>query len=258
MQSANDQINTETRLPDGKAPSSELEALFGAGVHLGYGKSTRHAKMKEYIFGNRSNMEIFDLERTVEKLKDAENYLRELGAGKKIVLWVGTKPAAAAIVEAISTKLGHPYVNERWLGGTLTNFKIIETRLAYWTELEREKEIGGLDKYVKKEKLLKMAELRKLKRMLGGIKNLKFLPDAIVIVDPKEESTAFSESRRKKIPVIALLNTDCDPRGLSYPIPANDNSASSISLILGRLASAYEAGTKEKPAIAANAAQGTI
>ncbi|MDO8523186.1 MAG: 30S ribosomal protein S2 [bacterium] len=250
MQSVTEEIGRQVRVPDGQVASVEVEALFSVGAHLGYGKSTRHPKMKEYIFGNRNNVEIFDLERTVEKLKSAENYLHELGVNKKIVLWVGTKPAAAPAIEATAKKLGAPYVNERWLGGTLTNFKIIETRLAYWAELEREKETGGFDKYVKKEKLLKMVEMRKLQRMLGGIKNLKFLPEAVVIIDPKEENTAFSESRRKKIPVVALLNTDCDPRGISYPVPANDNSTSSISLILDRLASAYEAGTKEvKPAV---------
>lgn len=250
MQSATETINGQVPSSDQPAGPAGIEALFAAGAHLGYGKSTRHSKMKEYIFGNRNNVEIFDLERTAEKLKAAENYLRELGVGKKTVLWVGTKPAAASVIEETAKKLGAPYVNERWLGGTLTNFKIIETRLAYWADLEREKETGGLDKYVKKEKLLKMVELRKLQRMLGGIKNLKFLPEAVVIVDPKEENTAFAESLRKKIPVVALLNTDCDPRRISYPIPANDNATSSISLILGRLAAAYEAGTKEiKPAV---------
>ncbi|OGF61189.1 30S ribosomal protein S2 [Candidatus Giovannonibacteria bacterium RIFCSPHIGHO2_01_FULL_45_33] len=242
MQSVTEEIG-------GQTTSSEIETLFSAGAHLGYGKSTRHPKMKEYIFGSRNNVEIFDLERTAKKLKDAEDYLHKLGANKKTVLWVGTKPAAASVIAETAKKLGAPYVNERWLGGTLTNFKIIEARLAYWANLESEKEAGGFDKYVKKEKLLKMTELRKLQRMLGGIKNLKFLPEAVVIVDPKEESTAFSESKRKKIPVVALLNTDCDPRGVSFPIPANDNSASSVSLILERLAAAYEAGTKEvKPA----------
>lgn len=238
MQSATDEINN-------KVATKEVEALFTAGAHLGYGKSTRHPKMKEYIFGNRNNVEIFDLEKTSEMLTATEKYLHDLGVNKKTVLWVGTKPPAASVIELVAKKIGHPFVNERWLGGTLTNFKIIESRLAYWANLEKELETGGLEKYVKKEKQLKMIELRKLQRMMGGIKNIKSLPDAVVIIDPKEEKTAFAESKIKKIPIIAILNTDCDPRGLAYPIPANDNSSSAIALILERLASAYESGFKK-------------
>ena len=228
----------------GKALVPELETLFSAGAHLGYGKSTRHPKMQSYIFGNRNNIEIFDLEQTLIKIKAAEAYLNELGQNKKVVLWVGTKPSASTTIEEVAHKLNQPFVNDRWLGGTLTNFKVIDGRLKYWANLESEKETGGFEKYVKKEKLLKMVEMRKLSRMLRGIKTMKTLPDAMVIVDPKEESTAFSEARRKNIPVVAILNTDCDPTNISYPIPANDNSTSVAALILNYLAAAYEAGLK--------------
>jgi len=232
-----------------KASAPELEKLLLAGAHLGYGKSTRHPKMKDYIFGSRNNIEIFDLLRTLEKLNEAEAFLQNLGRGKKNVLWVGTKPAASTIIGELGKKMNAFYVNERWLGGTLTNFKIIEIRLNYWASLEKEKETGEFEKYVKKEKMLKMIELRKLQRMLGGIKHMRSLPEAVVIIDPKEEKTAFAEALKKKIPIIAVLNTDCDPTGIAYPIPANDNSQSSIELILSGLASAYEKGFSEKPAV---------
>ena len=238
-----------------KTSAPELEKLLLAGAHLGYGKSTRHPKMQGYIFGSRNNIEIFNLERTEECLAAAEEFLKDLGRAKKTVLWVGTKPAASAAIAAIAQKLNSPYVNERWLGGTLTNFKIIETRLNYWANLEKEKEAGGLDKYVKKEKMLKIVELRKLQRMFGGIKHLKSLPDALVIIDPKEEKTTYAEAKKKNIPVIGILNTDCDPTGVAYPIPANDNSRSAIELILSRLSNAYEEGFREKPAVADASAQ---
>ena len=236
-----------------KASAPELEKLLLAGAHLGYGKSTRHPKMQGYIFGSRNNIEIFDLERTEECLSVAEAFLKELGRAKKTVMWVGTKPGASSAVKASAEKLNAPYVTERWLGGTITNFKIIETRLNYWANLEKEKEAGDLDKYVKKEKMLKMVELRKLQRMLGGIKHLRALPDALVIIDPKEEKTAFAEAKKRKIPVIGVLNTDCNPTGVTYPIPANDNSRSVIELILSRLSEAYEAGFSEKPIVSAPA-----
>lgn len=242
-------MTTTTLDTNDKTSSPELEKLLIAGAHLGYGKSTRHPKMKDFIFGSRNNMEIFDLEHTLLKMRAAEAFLKELGRAKKTVLWVGTKPAASASIGAIGQKLHSPYVNERWLGGTLTNFKIIETRLNYWMNMEKEKETGGFEKYVKKEKMLKLAELRKLNRMLGGLKMMRALPDALVIIDPKEEKTAFLEAKKKKIPVIALLNTDCNPTGIAYPIPGNDNSQSAIELISSRLAAAYEEGSNEKPIV---------
>ncbi len=229
------------------APTPAVEALFLAGTHIGYSKSRQNPKMKEYIFGVRNNMEIFDLTVTDKKLAEAEEFLGSLGREGKQVLWVGSKPSAKAHVEQAAHTLGMPYVSERWLGGTLTNMKIFEQRLAHWDRLEKEQESGGFDKYVKKERLLKAVELRKLSRMFGGLKNMKSLPAALVVVDPAEEKTAVSEARRKKIPIIALLNSDCSPEGIRYPIPGNDIISSSIALVLGRLADAYKSGRSEKP-----------
>ncbi len=229
-----------------KAVNPNIEALFQAGAYLGYSKSRQHPKMKEFVFGVRNNIQIFDLERTEEKMKEAELFLHKLGMEGKTVLFVGTKPSAKEYIAEAAKSILMPYVTERWLGGTLTNLKIIEARLKYLETLEYEAEHGELDRYVKKEKMQKLVELRKLLRMFSGIRGLKSLPAAIFIVDPREEKTAVSEARRKKIPIISILNSDCDPRGIAYPIPANDNASSVIKLILERLAVAYKNGTKEK------------
>lgn len=224
----------------------EIETLFDAGAHVGYSKTRRHPKMKEFIFGTRNNIEVFDLSKTLANLKTAEEFLKSLGREGKAVLWVGSKPPASRFVREAAKKTGMPYVAERWLGGTLTNFKVFEGRLAHLAKLETEEKLGEFEKYSKKEKLLKMIEIRKLGRMFEGLKNVKSLPQALVIVDPGEEKTALSEARRKNISVVAILNVDCDPQNIKYAIPANDNSSAVISLILNRLAAAYEAGLKEK------------
>lgn len=228
-------------------PTPAVEALFAAGTHIGYSKARQNPRMKEFIFGVRNNVEIFDLALTDEKLAEAEEFLKSLGREGKQVLWVGSKPSAKMHIEQAAQALGMPYVSLRWLGGTLTNMKIFEQRLSHWDRLEKELESGGFDKYVKKERLLKMVELRKLSRMFGGLKSMKSLPAALVVVDPAEEKTAVSEARRKKIPIIALLNSDCNPEGILHPIPGNDNVSSSIALILERLKDAYTSGRSEKP-----------
>ncbi len=237
--------------------SPEVEALFEVGAHVGHSKARRHPKMEKYIFGTRNNIEIFNLPLTETKLKEAEAYLKELGKQKKLVLWVGTKPAARKHIEAIAQRLSLPYVAERWLGGILTNFKAIEGRLMHWQQLEREVAEGGLDKYVKKERLLKLVELRKLTRMFGGLRTMTTIPEALVAVDPREEVTAIAESLKKKLSIVALLNNDCNPQGIAYPIPANDDSTQVIAMVLERLASAYEAGKREGVQAATEGAEKT-
>jgi small subunit ribosomal protein S2 len=222
-----------------------IEPLFEAGAHMGYSRSRRHPKMKEFIFGFRNAVEIIDLWATEEKIKEAEAFLERLGSEGQMILLVGSKPAATKHIENMGKRLGVPYVSERWIGGVLTNFKIISTRIRYWENLEHENETGGLEKYAKKERLVKLQELAKLESVFGGIKNLKALPVAMVVVDSEEESIAVAEARKKNIPVVALLNTDCDPRRVQYPIPMNDNSFLAIQLVLERLAQAYEKGKKQ-------------
>ncbi|KKT29264.1 30S ribosomal protein S2 [Candidatus Giovannonibacteria bacterium RIFCSPLOWO2_12_FULL_44_25] len=221
-----------------------IEELFEAGAHIGYSKARRNPKMQEYIFSTRNNVEIFDLGKTLAKIKEAEDFLTALGQEKKNILWVGTKPPAGAHVAEVGAKTNTPYVAERWLGGTLTNFKILEGRLSYWASLESEEKSGGFDKYPKKERLIKMTELKKLARMFTGLRNLKAMPGALVIVDSGEERTALAEAKKKGIPVVALLNVDCNPAGIAHPIPMNDNSSAAIALVLKQLAAAYDGGAK--------------
>lgn len=225
-----------------KAIDPNIEALFEAGAHLGYSKSRQHPKMKRYVFGLRNNVEIFDLVETEKKIKEAEVFLKELGKGKKLVLFVGAKASAKEYVEEAAKSINMPYVKERWLGGTLTNLKIIDQRLQYLERLEKEAGSGELEKYVKKERMQKLAELRKLLRMFSGIRSLKLLPSAIFIVDPMEEKTAVSEARRKNIPIISILNSDCNPTDIKYPIPANDSAGPVTKIILDRLVAAYKSG----------------
>lgn len=228
-----------------KGISQDLDALFEAGAHIGHTKARRHPKMSKYVFGVRNNVEIFNLQATESKLHEAEAFMKELGRQKKLVLFAGTKPAARKFIDAVANKIGMPYVTERWLGGILTNFKAIEGRLTHWKQLEQEVAEGGLEKYVKKERVMKLNELRKLIRMFGGLRTLSAIPEALVVVDPREETTAVSEARKKGLSIIAILNNDCNPDGILYPIPANDDSVKVIDMILERLVSAYEQGKKE-------------
>lgn len=248
-----EEVGITIPLPIYSAPmpvAPAISALFEAGAHMGHSKSRRHPKMAPFIFGTRNNIEIFDLEQTETRIQKAEEFLRELGKNAKLVLWVGSKPAARKHVERVAAGLGMPMVVERWLGGLLTNFKVLEGRLRYWQALETEVAHGGLEKYVKKERLLKLVELRKLTRMFGGLRPLTRIPDAIVVVDPAEEFTASKEAFSKHVPLIALLNSDCNPEGILYPIPANDDATKTIELIVERLGKAYQEGKASVPVAA--------
>jgi len=222
-----------------------IKSLFDTGAHIGRSKSSRHPGMSRFIFGTRNNIEIFDLKITEEKLKEAESFLEALGKEQKIVLWVGTKPAAHPHIESAAKKLMLPYVTGRWIGGLLTNAKEMEKRFRYWQELENEAKTGALEKYVKKERLLKLSELQKLTRMFEGLRSMRLQPSSLVIVDSKEEITAFREAQKRKLSVVAIINSDCDPSDIAYPIPANNNSYKTIALILNRLSAAYEKGRSD-------------
>ena len=226
--------------------TEQINELFSAGAHIGYTKSRRHPKMKDFIFGLRNNIEIIDLEIAQKKLEEAELFLRGLGKEGKVVLFVGTKPNAKNFTKETAQGLKMPCVTERWLGGTLTNFKMIGGRIGYLERLETEEKSGGFEKYTKKERMLKNFEIEKLRKMLGGIRNLKGMPGALVVVAPKEETTAIAEARKKGVPIVALMNIDFNPEGIAYPIPMNDNSSQVVGIVLGRLGAAYAEGVKDK------------
>lgn len=222
----------------------EIEQMFKAGAHFAYKKTRRHPKMRSFIAGVKSNVEIFHLEKVLEKLDAALSFIEELGKDGKVVLWVGTKPSASKAIREIAKDLGHPFVALHWIGGTLTNFPVIRRRIDYLESLEKKKEIGELEKYTKYERLELLHKMQKLSQALEGIRSLKAMPAALFVVDPGEEVTAVREATKKSIPLIALMNSDCDPSRIDYPIPANDNAESSIGYILKKVEEAYKKGMK--------------
>lgn len=223
-----------------------VKELFEAGAHIGYSRSRRHPKMRDFVFGMRNNIEIIDLETSEKKINEAGEFLKKLGKEGKNLLIVGTRPSAKNHVKEIGLSLNIPYVSERWLGGTLTNFKVLGGRIAYLLKLEEEEKIGGFEKYAKKEKTVRKLKLEKLRNMFEGLRNLKSIPDALIIIDPREEQTALAEAQKKNIPVIVLMNVDSDPKNIKYPIPINHNSQKTVSLVLGELKKFYEEGVREK------------
>jgi len=226
MENENLAVNSE----EVKLPSAQ--DLLEAGVHFGHKTSKWHPKMKPYIFTSRNNVHLLDLGKTLAKLGEALVFLKSVAQKGGTILFVGTKPAAKKIVKETAEALNMPYVSERWLGGTLTNFKTISKRLDYFRKLEEEQKTGGWDKYVKKERTKLEKKLKKLQAQLAGIKNLMKIPEAIFVADIKAENLAVREARRVKIPVAAICDTANDPTLIDYSIPANDDATSSIKIIL--------------------------
>ncbi len=222
--------------------NKELREMLEAGVHFGYSRSSCHPKIKPFLFGVRNDIEIFDLEKTHIALHKAKKFLENLAKEGKKILIIGTKPGIRQLVEQASIELNMPYVSERWLGGTLTNFKVIKGRIDYFENLRQKKSSGELNKYTKKEISRFSKELSKIERFFGGLVQLKELPSAVLIVDPKKEKTALRENIQMSIPIIAIMNSDTDPTEVTYPIPANDTSPISVKYLLGHLVKAYKGG----------------
>lgn len=239
------EIKAEVGENSAKVVEPELEEMLKAGLHSGYSRSRRHPKMDPYIYGIKNNVEVFDVEKTRDALKAAEAFLEKLGAAKKTVMWVGTKPSVRHVVENLAKDLEAPYVAERWIGGTLTNAKVIRERLKYFSELRAKKASGELaTKYTKKEQSKILRELSKLERFFGGLEGIVNGLEALVLVDPKEGKTATHEAAKVKMPTVGIMSSDNDPSAVTYPIPANDTSPSSVGYILNRLAAAYKRGLK--------------
>lgn len=231
--------------------SQALEGMYSSGLHLGYSATSCHPKMKPYIFGLRNGVEIFDLDKVKKSFDLAKNFVKELGREKKVILFVGTKKESRDVVEKNAGRLGMPFVKERWIGGTLTNFKQIKSRIDYLSELKKKRETGDLDKYTKKERLQIERKIEKMELYFGGlVENFKFLPSAVLVIDPKHEKTSINEANQMKIPTISLLNSDCDPSKISYPAPGNDNSLSSVLYFIEEMVKSYEEGlTSAQPEI---------
>jgi small subunit ribosomal protein S2 len=209
-----------------------LETMLKSGVHFGHMKSRRHPKMDEYIFTTRNNINIIDLQKTMEKLEEAMKFLSSIQKSGKKVLFVGTKKQANDLIESLALRLNAPYVVERWIGGTFTNFKVIRGRTKYLKESEEQMMRGEFKKYTKFEQSKKMEELEKLEKRMGGIKEMAELPGAVFIADVKESAIVVEEARKVHIPVAGIVDTNTDPSLIDYPIPANDDAISSLRLIL--------------------------
>ncbi len=216
-----------------------LQPLMDAGVHLGYSRTRRHPTVTPYLYGSKGGVDIIDLEKTAPMMESATNFLSELGTAGKIVLFVGVKPEARNIVMEIAQSLKMPYVTERWIGGILTNFPEIKKRITRLETLREDRTSGAMAKYTKKEQLILAREMERLNKYFDGLTGLTKMPDAVVIVDSKKEHIAVKEARKMGVPIIALGNTDCSIRAISYPIIGNDSSASSIRTVLGILKDAF-------------------
>ena len=227
-----------------------MKQLLEAGVHFGHQTRRWNPKMAPYIFTERNGIYIIDLQKTVRKLEEAYLFIRELSAKGETVLFVGTKKQAQDSVREEAERAGSHFVNARWLGGMLTNFRTIRGRLARLAQLEAMKEDGTFDLLPKKEVIKLNHEIEKLEKFLGGIKEMKKLPGALFIVDPRKEKIAVAEAKKLGIPIVAIVDTNCDPDEVDYVIPGNDDAIRAVKLIAGAMASAIIEGRQGEDATA--------
>ncbi len=223
-------------------PSATMRELLEAGVHFGHQTRRWNPKMRRFIFGERNGIYIIDLQQTSDLLDDAAQYLRNIGERNGSVLFVGTKKQCQDAVETHAGRVGMPYVNHRWLGGLLTNYRTIQDRIAALHELRRQKSDGQLELLPAKERQVALSNLEKLETNLGGVADTRKLPDAVVVIDMKKEALAVREARRLHIPVVGLVDTNCDPDDADFVIPGNDDAIRSSDLIVRVLADAVADG----------------
>ena len=215
-----------------------MKQLLEAGVHFGHQTRRWNPKMSRYIFTERNGIYILDLQKTVRELEKAYNFVNEMVADGGEILFVGTKKQASESIKEEAMRCNMHYVNARWLGGMMTNFKTIRTRIDRLDQLNKIKEDGTFDLLPKKEVIKLNLEIAKLEKFLGGIKNMTKLPDALFIIDPKKERIAVAEARKLKIPIIAIVDTNCDPDEIDYVIPGNDDAIRAVKLISSVMADA--------------------
>ncbi len=221
-----------------------VDEMIEAGVHFGHRSSRWNPKMKPYIFGRKNQIHIIDIRETVRGLLRAKKFLQQVAEGGSLILFVGTKRQAGAVVEREAQRCGMPFVGERWLGGCLTNFRTIRSRMARFDELEKIRSGEELATYSKKMQSALAREYRKMYRNLNGLRALNRMPEALVVVDPRKEKNAVREARAMGIRTVALIDTDCDPDTIDLPIPGNDDGIRSIDIIIRHLADAVLAGTR--------------
>ena len=225
-----------------------MKQLLEAGVHFGHQTRRWNPKMAEYIYMERNGIYIIDLQKTVKKLEEAYSFVRSVSESGKSVLFVGTKKQAQDAVKEEAERVGQFYVNARWLGGMLTNFKTMRTRVDRLAQLKKMQEDGTFDMLPKKEVVKLLHEIEKLEKYLGGVKDMRKLPGALFVVDPRKEHNAISEARKLGIPIVAIVDTNCDPDEVDYVIPGNDDAIRSIRLISSAMASAVMEGRQGEDA----------
>jgi small subunit ribosomal protein S2 len=221
-----------------------MKQLLEAGVHFGHQTRRWNPKMARYIFTERNGIYIIDLQKTVKKVEEAYNFVRELAANGGKMLFVGTKKQAQESVKEEAERTGHYYINQRWLGGTLTNFATIKKRTARLAELNRMEEDGTFDVLPKKEVIVLRKEKERLEKFLGGIAHMEELPDALFVIDPRKERIAVAEARKLGIPIVAIVDTNCDPDEIDYVIPGNDDAIRAVKLLTSKMADALLEGSQ--------------
>ena len=228
-----------------------MKQLLEAGVHFGHQTRRWNPKMAPYIYTERNGIYIIDLQKTVKKLEEAYNFVREISANGGNVLFVGTKKQAQDAIKEEAARCGGYYVNARWLGGMLTNFRTMRTRIDRLAQLKKMEEDGTFAMLPKKEVIKHQGEIAKLEKYLGGVKEMKKLPAALFIVDPRKERNAIAEARKLNIPIVAIVDTNCDPDEIDYVIPGNDDAIRAIRLIASAMANAAIEGRQGEDAEAA-------
>ncbi|ARZ63936.1 30S ribosomal protein S2 [Bacillus thuringiensis] len=215
-----------------------MKQLLEAGVHFGHQTRRWNPKMKRYIFTERNGIYIIDLQKTVKKVEEAYKTMRDIAAEGGDILFVGTKKQAQEAIKEEATRAGMYFVNQRWLGGTLTNFQTIQKRIKRLKDIERMQEDGTFEVLPKKEVVQLKKELERLEKFLGGIKDMKGLPSALFVVDPRKERIAVAEARKLHIPIIGIVDTNCDPDEIDHVIPANDDAIRAVKLLTSKMADA--------------------
>lgn len=219
-----------------------MKQLLEAGVHFGHQTRRWNPKMKKYIFTERNGIYIIDLQKTVKKVEEAYNFIKQISEDGGKVLFVGTKKQAQESVKAEAERAGQFYVNQRWLGGILTNYKTISKRIKRISEIEKMEEDGLFDVLPKKEVVELKKEYDRLIKFLGGIRDMKSMPQAIFVVDPRKERNAIAEAHKLNIPIVGIVDTNCDPDEIDYVIPANDDAIRAVKLLTGKMADAVLEG----------------
>jgi len=220
-------------------PEVTMKNLLQAGVHFGHQTTRWNPRMKKYIYGAKNGIHIVDLQKTLKQFQEAEKFIRDLARSSKSLLFVATKKQAQELIAREAVRCGMYYINQRWLGGTMTNFLTIRKSIDRLRDLEKQEEEGEFDKLHKKEALRKHREIEKLNKFFRGIKTMKKLPDAIFIIDTRKERIALAEARKLGIKILALVDTNCDPEGIDIPIPGNDDAIRSIKLFTQRIADVW-------------------